>query len=64
VRRELETYVAEAFALQGVPLDPAAAARIAGALDGQMAIVASVYAALPFEAEPSGFLRALDEAVC
>jgi hypothetical protein len=62
VRRELETYVAEAFALQGVTLHAGAAARIAAALDAQMAIVAPAYAALPFEAEPSGFLLALHEA--
>lgn len=50
------SYVTDALALQGADARPEDARAIAAALAAQLAAVTPAYAALPFEAEPSGFL--------
>ena len=55
-----ETYVAEALALQGVMPTEGAPKRIATGLSHQLAAAAPAYAALPFEAEPSGLFVVLE----
>ncbi len=55
-----ERYVAEALALQGVTPGEGAPKVIAAALSAQLATAAPAYAALPFEAEPSGFAAVVD----
>jgi hypothetical protein len=59
MREASDKYVAEALALQGVIASEAAASAIAPALTAQLAAAAAAYAALPFEAEPSGFAAAV-----
>ena len=55
-----ETYVAEALALQGVMHSEDAPQKIAPALSAQIAAAAPAYASLAFEAEPAGFLAAME----
>jgi len=54
-----EKYVAEVLELQGVIATEGGAKAIAPALSAQLATAAPAYAALPFEAEPSGFVVAV-----
>ena len=51
-----ERYVTGALALQGVGVTPEDATAIAASLSAQLGGAAAAYAALAFEAEPSGFL--------
>jgi hypothetical protein len=55
-----ETYVSEALALQRIMPSEHAPKQIAVALSMQLTVVAPAYAALPFEAEPSGFLAVVE----
>jgi hypothetical protein len=59
MKQATETYVAEVLALQGVMASEDAAKAIAPALSAQLATAAAAYAALAFEAEPSGFAAAV-----
>jgi hypothetical protein len=59
MKQATETYVAEVLALQGVMASEDAAKAIAPVLTAQLATAAAAYAALAFEAEPSGFVAAV-----
>lgn len=49
------------LALVGTIIEPASAANVAEALDTQVSGVNKACATVPFEAEPSGYLRASAE---
>lgn len=55
-----QTYI-DLLALEGVELDPARAAGVAELLQLQLEIERKATQALPFESEPSGFARTLQE---
>jgi len=46
------------LALVGASIEPERAANVAAALNTQVSAANTVYATLPFEAEPAGYLRA------
>ncbi len=50
------------LALVGTTIEPTRAANVAAALATQVSAANAVYASLPFEAEPAGYLRASAEA--
>ena len=50
------------LALVGTNIEPARAANVAEALATQVSAANAVYAGLPFEAEPAGYLHACAEA--
>ncbi|MFA5915136.1 MAG: hypothetical protein WC830_16420 [Burkholderiales bacterium] len=50
------------LALVGTNIEPARAANVAEALATQVSAANAVYASLPFEAEPAGYLHACAEA--
>lgn len=54
--------VAALLALVGTTIEPARAANVAEALATQVSAANAVYASLPFEAEPAGYLHACAEA--
>lgn len=62
-RELLESYVAGAFALQGMTPREGVAERIVATLAAQMTVVAPACAALAFEEEPAGYVRVRDELV-
>jgi hypothetical protein len=49
------------LALVGANIEPARAASVAEALNTQVSAANTVFAALPFEAEPAGYLHACAE---
>ena len=55
-----QTYT-DLLALEGVALDPARAAGVAGVLQAQLEIERKATQALAFEIEPSNFARTLQE---
>ncbi len=50
------------LALVGTNIEPARAANVAEALATQVSAANAVYASLPFEAEPAGYLHACAKA--